>query len=739
MADYASDIVPVDYLYKRAIMITEKTGSDQVDVILRLDLTSSNFNFDFARSDGLDFRLAEGGSGTFVLNMFVGYWDTTLEKATLYFKLPSFDAGSVKTVYAFFGNSTDTGISDIHSLGFYLSDHFDDNTIYNNNWSQGGTVTVTKYFGGDSQGNTTIKLINGNNVTGYIQSKTDPIPILSSWAAEMGFWMYEDTTINDTWKYSHFISFWGTGLDEIRNYFAADGNGGGFITDDEEYGVFSPRTENFEDGASTYPNNYWGHMWGALVLDSYHQNFFGYHLPTDNFYYGMYNRNVNRISSSCPSTWNDNYVENKERKIENDSDFTRVRIYGARRGGFDEWKGTEVYFDWVIVRKFFGPNEPEWNLSGLYTDIENVPPDVLEFEYGPDQTHINYEHTTTSGGDPTKLSNNSYGSLDDVWCSDDSAATSSGVDIIIDYSTYSGDLTGLEHLHYGDGTHITFLNASKLSDNDTDRAGNTYWNATTTSGWSAIDFTADAFPVSVLMVKGVSSKLGGMPKNYRIEGSFLHPLDDEWVILKENQFDQTACWQSVVFDNTVRYRYYRLYVIDTYGDNIALQEWRMYEYNVNTGKKIISRLRLKPTAFDSIYIYFPKQIAFYGSNDLHNWTTLIATRNTYTPHGVAWQEYTFTNDTYFYHYKLKVVGNWNENVDKICIAEWEMQEKTSEAYTYRITAGTHNDFGSIWARSDSTFDDLDLYLVNDVISHIENVNLVAAETFTGSPTDLNVK
>jgi hypothetical protein len=739
MADYAADINPSDYLYKRAITVTEKTGSNQTDVHLRLQLYSTNFNFNFARSDGLDFRLAEGGDGTRVLNTFVGYWNASLGQATLYFKLPLLRANDVKTLYAYFGNSSDSGISDIHSLDFYLSDHFDNATIYNNNWSVSAGVDVTTYFGGDGEGHTTVLLINQNNTSGYIQTKTDPIPILTSYAVEMGYWMYEDTDINDTWKYSHAISFWGSGLNQAFNYFAADGEGGGYITDDVEYGTYGARTENFEDSASSYPGGYYGYLWGSLVLDSYHQNFFGYYLPTDNFYYGMYNRNPARISSSCPATWAGNYLSNKERKIENDSDFTRVRIWGARRGGYSVWAGTEVYFDWVLIRKFLGAYEPEWDLSNLYTDIENVEPDPLAFDYGPDVTDVNHEHTTTSGGIPSRLSDDSYGSLSDIWCSDDGAASGAGVDLVIDYSVYGNDLTDVTYIHYDSG-HELWLNASKLSDEDSDAADNYYWSGTTSSGWACIDFDDDNVAIGIVKVKGVASDLSGMPKNYKIEGSFIYTdgfNDTNWKVLSEGQFSQVSGWQSAVFVNNIKYRFYRLKVIDTYGANIALQEWQMYEYGPGFAQYAISKLRLKPAAFDSQYIYFPKQIGFYGSNDLTNWTTLISTKNTYTPYGGSWQEYNFTNVTPFYHYKLTTIGNWNSNSGRICIAEWEMKEAIPEAYTYWVSGGTHNDYSSICAEESSTFDDLELYLVNDVLSHINNGKLAYTKTFTGSPTDLN--
>ena len=388
-----------------------------------------------------------------------------------------------------------------------------------------------------------------------------------------------------------------------------------------------------------------------------------------------------------------------------------------------------------MIRKFFGDYEPEWNLSSLYADIENVPPDDLAYNFGPDVTNINFGHTTTFGGTVTNLSNDAYSVLSDIWCSEGSAAPGAGVDLTIDFSVYGDDLTNVMYIHYDSG-HALWLNASKLS---VDVANNNYWSGTTSSGWACIDFDDDAPAVGVVMVKAVSNNLSGMVKSYKIEGSFVYTNefeDSNWKVLDEGQFNQTTGWQSAVFINSIKYRYYRLKVVNTYGSNIALQEWKMYEYTDNFGQYAVSKLRLKPAAFDSQYIYFPKQIGFYGSNNLSNWTTLIATRNTYTPHGGAWQEYSFTNSTPFFHYKLTVIGNWNSNTGKICIAEWEMKEAIPEAYTCWAAGGTHNNFGSIWADEGSTFDNLDLYLVNDVISQIKNKILINTKTFTGSPTDM---
>ena len=75
MSNYAADINHQDYRYRRTFNITESKGEGRTNLIFRLELNSSNFNFNFAQQDGSDFRVAEGSSGTGVLHMFISYWD----------------------------------------------------------------------------------------------------------------------------------------------------------------------------------------------------------------------------------------------------------------------------------------------------------------------------------------------------------------------------------------------------------------------------------------------------------------------------------------------------------------------------------------------------------------------------------------------------------------------------------------------------------------------------------------
>lgn len=682
-----------------------------------------------------DFHLTEKSNGTCVLNRWVTRWSDINNIADIWFKIPQLLANETKTLYAYWGNPTGSGISDIHSIGFFFSDHFDDNTTYNNNWSVGGNVYVYDYFNTSE-----VKLINHLNSAGYIQTKTNPIPPLSSWATEIGFWMYSDT-IENTWIYSHRINFCGSGVPDFYCYFAEDGDGGSYLFEDEDYGVFAPRCENFQYAGATYPTNYYSHMWGALVPESYHRHFFAYYLPTETLYMGMYDRDVSKISEDCPDFWKGDYVETKERRIEGNSDSRALRIWGSMVGSF--WAGTPINVDWVIIRKYLGPYEPELDLSNLYVPYEQIDPDAIDwYGYGSDITNFNFGHTTTSGGVPNRLSDNSYNSLANSWCSDDGAASdSNGVDVVIYLGLYGDDVTDDDYLHYDSG-HILYNNASKLSNEDEDTNSNDYWLGTTTSGWACIDFGSIGINnVGALLVKGVSSNTSGMVKNYKVEGSYVYTNvweDGNWQVLIEGQFEQTASWQAILFRNDFKYRFYRLKVIDTYGSNIALQEWKMLNHSTTTGKKIISKLKLKPADFDTQYIYFPKQIKFFGSNDLYNWDTLINTKNTYTPTSGNWQEYTFTNEKRYYFYKLKCIGNWNSNTGKICIPEWEMLEKTAEEYIYRILSGSTNDFNNIWVSESCTFDSGCFYVTNDNINVVEDDELARYEVITGDIRDVIV-
>jgi hypothetical protein len=160
MADYSSNLNTDLYKYRQPIRITEPTGEGQTYVPLKLNLDINNFNFDLAQSDGLDFRLAERSNGTGVYTMWVAYWDSSLRKATLWFKIPALLASETKTLYAFWGYEYDTGISDLNNMTTGITKE------YSGNLCTSGTITGDgTEFGGEDPENNMYNLFDGSSDT----------------------------------------------------------------------------------------------------------------------------------------------------------------------------------------------------------------------------------------------------------------------------------------------------------------------------------------------------------------------------------------------------------------------------------------------------------------------------------------------------------------------------------------------------------------------------------------------
>jgi hypothetical protein len=345
------------------------------------------------------------------------------------------------------------------------------------------------------------------------------------------------------------------------------------------------------------------------------------------------------------------------------------------------------------------------------------------------------------GGDPYRMSDNVSTGTSNSFISDSSTVSGS---IFIDFGRYGGRINTSDNLHLNNSS-VEFYNASKLSDLELDVHGRNYWQASGSSGvWAAILFT-DRPTVESIMVKAVPTKLSAMIKNYKVYGVNRDPRlhYDEKVLLKEGQFLNIAGEQMIYLSNTSSYFYYLLEAVDSYGENVALQEWAFYKKASQAGKKAISQLRLLPVVNGVDEFYFPKQIKLLGSNDLINWTTLLDTIDTPTPfydyaYG-RWQRFSFVNFNSYYIYKLVCYDNWRAGEDIIKIAEWEMVERTEELNTYRILAGNTNNFNSVWASPTASFDSGYYYMTNDVFNTVLINELIEYSTVSGTVSDINVK
>jgi len=873
MSHYAADTNISNYRESQPIYVTNVTAQKKLNVGLKLNLNESNFNFNTIREDGLDFRLCASQNGTGTLNMWIAYWDYDRRRATVWFKLPELVASQTKTLWAYWGYASDTGISDLDSITgadgiFLFSDGFDDASLNPLKWESYGSYSLANSkinLGTDSYlevVSDSLELVESNYTSG--EEQISILEGIASWYTTnnwsstgltifndgdlnngtrlvtaggyhaVGFGIYPNNNINRIRVYAKSedggtVVDWDSGSIALRfsegltssindydvsitynsmpditsksgSHFTFDfvfdppgkivngyvwinvisnpmvsispsGSERIIITEFKIYrkdaetdilvpgwkveegieGIGSPTTttvyahrymflggENeFEiryywDGNTDRYHNF--ELGGTVVIDngtnrgleigSYSQNYVGYYEDTDYIYQGMSNR---ENYEDYDDTW--------ERKVHRNTEIQKFRIYGE-----DSSTANGVGIDWVIVRGFDPDAEPEINITNLLIPYENIIHQPLDFtSYTTDITSVDFYHSSDIGGNPYLLSNNIVNSVSSIWSSD---TTTSG-SLIIDFGRGSKTVNSKNYTHY-DNSHVEFYAAMKLSDNDGDIYSANYWQCTTNSDvWAAIKYPV-AKSIGCISVKAVASKLNGMVKDYKVYGSDSDPrlsLESEWTLLAEGTFSKTTVEQTIYL-SIGRFYYYILKAENSYGDNIALQEWAHYEAKPSLGKRSVSQLRLYPVVLAAQEDYFPKHIEFYGSNNGVDWTQLIENKETYTPFYDStygrWQRYSFLNNSSYYMYKLVVIDNWYAINDIIKIAEWEMVELVSETNNHRILFGTTNDIEQIWADPTATFDSGNIYALNDVLNTIYSNTAATYTTISGEVADINV-
>jgi len=704
MSEYSLNLNTNLYKYLQPIYITEPTGARQTFIPLRLNLNSSNFNFNTARPDGLDFRLAEQSNGTGVLQMWVAYWDDVYERATVWFKLPELLAGETRSLYAYWGYDQDTGVSDLELLlgnpgtaVFDFGDDFNDTSLDVSKWtSTNGSWTIS-----DS------KINLGTDA--WIRTLTGAVgtspPV--NWIVEEGIVGIGSPT--STTVAAHRYRFYGGENVLGINYFW-EGN--------------IDRTHDF-----IYANTYstYNGVNRGLEIGSYSHNYIAYYEPTDNVYQSMNNR----------ANYSD-YIDSWERKVNRNTEVTNFRIYGE-----DLSSANGVAIDWVISREYNPDAEPIIDYSNLYLDHEYISHQLLDsVEYASDITSVDFYHSSDMGGDPYRMSDNITNNISNIFISDDPITNGN---VVIDFGRSRYSVTDASYIHF-DSDSVDYYNASKLSDLDTDVYGADYWQGTTTSGWAAIQFPTTK-DIACLSLKAVPGSTSNMADNFKFYGSNSNPRFSGWndkVLIYEGEARAVETEQVFYFSTGLTfYEYYILEVIDTHGDNVAIQEWGMYERSTSLGKRVISQLRLHPVTFTDNEYYFPKQIEFYASNDGFTWDLLITRKDTPTPftdyaYG-RWSRYSFINFNSYYLYKLTCYDNWHADNDQMKMAEWEMVERVDEANSVRILGGSTNNINNIWADLTTTITSGTSYMTNDVLNTVEYEKLIQYATVSGAVDDFNIR
>ncbi len=97
-----------DWHYYREVTIHNPNNYDYTDIQVDINLTSSNFNFSRARSDGTDIRIVLDNDACTPLDYWVEKWDPQQGEARIWVKLPSIQANSDTRILILYGNPSAT-------------------------------------------------------------------------------------------------------------------------------------------------------------------------------------------------------------------------------------------------------------------------------------------------------------------------------------------------------------------------------------------------------------------------------------------------------------------------------------------------------------------------------------------------------------------------------------------------------------------------------------------------------
>jgi len=126
------------WAYRRAITITEQSGSTLTDYQVRIDLNSSNFDFSKANADGRDIRFT-ADDGETLLSYYIEKWDDVNEEAIIWVKVPSIPANGSVTIYMYYGNPSAVSESDGEAV-FEFFDDFEGTSLDTNKWTNNGAT-----------------------------------------------------------------------------------------------------------------------------------------------------------------------------------------------------------------------------------------------------------------------------------------------------------------------------------------------------------------------------------------------------------------------------------------------------------------------------------------------------------------------------------------------------------------------------------------------------------------------
>lgn len=689
MSYYAESTNPVLYKYVKPIFITEPGVCDRVDAQVYIKLTADNFNFALLESDGKDIRIAENLNGSATLCHWINHYDDARRELFIWIRIPFLGKGETKNLFVFWGREYDMGISDPDSLLFYFSDDFRKGYLDTSKWSHSGSIYFESGVG--------LRMSYNMSIT----CKASPFVNRANWIVEFGaYWDIQQATTG--------LGF-SLGTNGTENPIRVD--------------YYRNNKVNTDARISNSLQTYYG---AGGADNSYNRHIISYYEPTD------------YVNIEAKDRYYDqDGIVSIERQGEGDTRLTNFWF-----GGFGSHGFYYVYISWVLIRQLYSA-DPTVDLSNLFIPNEYVPYEPLEFEeYGPDLVNVNYYHLSSAGGDPYKLSDKQVGSLNSYLEISGEATAYAVIDFGRTDVDYVGDAINLIPYVYNPDTGMWRLEEGESSA-IFDAAGKRYWEGSDETGWIALEFPSPGYIVNTLSLKGEDSS--HMINGFAFQGGFIAPykaLDYDWFTLVSGTCVESIEWQTFYFRNYNKFNYYRLVINSTFGGDVPwLRRWSMGYRSKSFRQKVISKIKIHPSTFEDNEKYFPKEISFYGSNNMVTWTPLFEHKKTATPYynsslNNRWQEFAFINNTPFWAYKLVMNNNWAGTNDKFMIDEWEMYERSYEALTEHVLDGSTNNFGSIWASPAANLNSGWMYIVNEKVNYISEGDFVISKPNTSEVIDL---
>jgi hypothetical protein len=115
------------WTYRNIVNVTN-SGSTLTDFEVNISLTSANFNFALAKSDGSDVRIT-AADGVTLLPFWIESWNSVAQTGSIWVRMPSVPNGT-STLYLYYGNPGATSASD-GSATFEFFDDFSGTTVNN--------------------------------------------------------------------------------------------------------------------------------------------------------------------------------------------------------------------------------------------------------------------------------------------------------------------------------------------------------------------------------------------------------------------------------------------------------------------------------------------------------------------------------------------------------------------------------------------------------------------------------